>query len=191
MEPAPARKSRVGCWVVAIGLPVLALVCIGVLLLSGKALVDLSGPSGTSTAIVQSTPPRTDTPRLTEVTDQDGRSMIVWRVLDPAPASRLYAPKEGQRVVAVEVTVTNISSDEEVFVSPLRFQLIDTNGAVYDGSLASTAAEITTAHLTRGSSRTGLAGFILPNGVQAATLRFWVRDQRLFDGPFISVDLAP
>lgn len=176
---------------IILGIVLVAVLCIALVVLTGGALVVLTGGSSTATAAAQSTPPRTDSPRLGQTVDEHGYTVSVWRVDDPATPARLYSPQTGMRLVGVDVTVENDAPSGQLFVDALRFRLIDTSGAVYDESLGSAAGEIRNTHLNPGESRTGIAGFVLPNGAQVATLRFFLREPRLFDGPYITVDLSP
>lgn len=187
--PRPRKTGFIFLWI-AIGLAVLAILCGAAWLLAGGQVMRVVNRSGTATAAVQSTPPRTDTPMLGQASDAHGYSITVWRLDDPATANRLYSPQSGKRLVAAWVTISNGSSGE-LFVNPLRFQLVDTGGTVYNESLGSAAGEMQGTRLPGGQSRSGMAGFVLPQNAQVATIRFALKDVYISDGPYISVELTP
>lgn len=110
-------------------------------------------------------------PGVGETVTGAGYSIKVLAVQDPALPSALYLIEPGQRLVAVEVVVGNLS-DATLVVSPLYFVLVDSQGFVYPATVGAASEQIASVDLNPGEEIQGWVAFSVPEGVEAERLKF-------------------
>lgn len=117
-------------------------------------------------------PPSTDgLPRLGDVVEQFGYSLSASSLEDPAPPGILYEPKEGHKLVAVEIIVGNTSGDQ-ITVNPLNAILVDSDGFLYAPELAGRDGQIEVVDLTPGLKARGWVAFTIPDAAIPSSIKY-------------------
>lgn len=93
-------------------------------------------------------------------------------VQDPfVPTNEFEAATEGQRFVAVELTMLNTSDEEQVISTLVNFEVFDQEGRDYDIARAGVDLPGLDATLQPGEQRRGFAVFEVPAGATDLSLR--------------------
>lgn len=112
------------------------------------------------------------TTKLGDTVEKDGYSLSATAIQDPCAPSIIYEPKEGKRVIGVEIVLGNVSGAEPLSINPLYATLIDTEGYTYDPELGGCEEQIATGDLNPGEKVRGIVGFELPVGAMPASIRY-------------------
>ncbi len=120
-------------------------------------------------ALPARTPPQRA--KLGDVVEQGGYSLSATAVQDPAPPGLLFEPKPGMRLVAVDITVGNVSG-ERLTVNPLDAYLVDANGFVYGLELGGAEGQLELRDLNAGEKVRGRVGFLIPADAQPEAVKF-------------------
>lgn len=110
---------------------------------------------------------------LGETAENDGYSLVVETLEDPAPHGLIYNPTEGTKLVAVEIVVGN-ESGEQITVNALNTILIDTNGYLYEAELAGRDGQIELVDLNAGERVRGWVAFEIPENATPESVRYQV-----------------
>jgi hypothetical protein len=111
--------------------------------------------------ILLTTPPKPEA-NLGDVFEQFDYSLSASNVEDPSTPGMLYKASEGYKLVAVEITVGNISGST-LSVNPLYALLVDNNGFVYSPELGGRNGQIGTGDLSVGEKSKGWVSFKIPS----------------------------
>lgn len=144
-----------------------------------------------ATSLPEPTAAPTDTPvsqitHLGDVLERHGYLLSVIAVEDPTTPGRLYEPKPGKKLVAVDLIVGNVSG-EALSVNPLYAALLDTEGFLYEPELAGRDQQILTVHLMYGEKARGWVAFELPEAAIPASIKYATR---AFAGEALQVGLT-
>ena len=132
-------------------------------------------------------PPSTaELPKLGDVVEQFGYSLSATSVEDPAPPGMLYDPKQGLKLVAVEIVVGNISGDQ-ITVNPLNAILVDAGGFLYAPELAGRDGQIELVDLTPGLKAKGWVAFSIPEDAVPTGIKYLVEP---FSSAFLHAGLS-
>lgn len=132
-------------------------------------------------------PPSTaELPKLGDVVEQFGYSLSATSVEDPAPPGILYDPKQGLKLVAVEIVVGNISGDQ-ITVNPLNAILVDAGGFLYAPELAGRDGQIELVDLTPGLKAKGWVAFSIPEDAVPTSIKYLVES---FSSAFLHAGLS-
>ncbi len=110
-------------------------------------------------------------PKLGEIVEYGGYSMTVTALEDPTQPFVLYPLEPGKRLVAIEVSVANIS-DTPLLVSPLYFILVDGDGFVYPAAARARDGEIDSVDLVPGGKVQGWVAFKIPDDARPGSIKF-------------------
>ena len=122
--------------------------------------------------------------RLGDVVEQYGYSLAAVKVEDPAKPGRLTELESGEKVVAVEIVVGNVSG-EPLSVNPLYAELVDEEGFVYEVELAGRdGGQIGVTDLNPGEKARGWVAFIIPEEATPASVKYSLG---LFSDDFLQV----
>ena len=86
----------------------------------------------------------------------------------------LYTPKEGYKLVAVEIILGNVSGSEPLGVNPMNAYLIDNKGFVYTVELGGRDDQIDTIDLATGEKVKGWVAFTIPEGAIPTSVKYSV-----------------
>jgi len=114
-------------------------------------------------------PSRTALPRLGETVQENGYSLSAVNFEGPAPAGPLYTPREGRKLVAVEIVLAN-QSEEVALLNPLDALLVDSEGYVYAEQLGGREGELAPVSLNPGETAQGWVAFSIPETSVPASL---------------------
>jgi hypothetical protein len=116
--------------------------------------------------------------------EQSGYSLTALTVENPSTRySSLYVPQAGQKFVAVEVIVRNISG--ETFSSnPLNATLVDTSGFLYGAEAGIGEGDLELLDVNPGEQVRGWVGFVMPQDATPAGLRYQ------FFGPGVTLQVG-
>jgi len=123
---------------------------------------------------------------LGDVFEQYGYSLSATAVEDPTTPGMLYEPKEGYKLVAVEIVVGNVSG-ETLSVNPLYATLVDSNGFVYQPELAGRDGQLDIVDLNAGEKAKGWVAFEVPENTTPASIKYLVE---MFSNKFLQVGLT-
>jgi hypothetical protein len=133
------------------------------------------------------TPPSTgELPKLGDVVEQFGYSLSAASLEDPAPPGMLYEPKQGHKLVAVEIVVGNTSGDQ-ITVNPLNAILVDADGFLYSPELAGRDGQIELVDLTPGLKAKGWVAFTIPEDAAPTSIKYLVEP---FSSAFLQAGLS-
>jgi hypothetical protein len=121
-------------------------------------------------------------PKLGDVVENFGYSLSAVTVEDPATPGMFYKPKQGYKLVAVEIIVGNVSGSEALNVNPLYAYLVDSNGFVYSAELGGRDGQIDTGELGTGEKAKGWVSFTIPENATPASIKYSTK-------PFVGNDL--
>lgn len=125
-------------------------------------------PAAIETATAE---PAAETAYLGDLVEASGYSLAVVAFEDPAPPGILYTAEEGEKLVAVEVIVGNVSG-QRITVNALNARLLDTEGFVYLPELAGHDDQITLLDLEPGQRVRGWIAFTIPEEASAELIRY-------------------
>lgn len=109
--------------------------------------------------------------KLGDAVEQFGYSLTALTVEDPATPGVFYEPREGYKLVAVEIAVGNAAGD--VFsVNPLNTRLVDTNGYVYEPELGGRDDQLATTDLGVGEKVRGWVAFTVPEDATPYIIKY-------------------
>ena len=130
-----------------------------------------------------------DLPKLGNVVEEDGYSLSVVSVEDPArPDKTFYTPTDGTRLVGVEIVVGN-TGKESASVNALSATLIDAEGFSHEpfyGALRK-HDDIATRDISQGERVKGWVAFEVPDGVAAVYLKY---EFEMFGGTVLQAGLT-
>jgi hypothetical protein len=132
-------------------------------------------PADAASIPFSSTEARSASSRLGDVVEQYGYSLAASQVQDPAKGGTLYQPKTDRKLVAVELTVGNVSADEPLSVNPLYAYLVDTDGYVYGlelGALDEQLDATLNEGLAPGQKAKGWVAFEMPKDAVPAAVKY-------------------
>jgi hypothetical protein len=112
-------------------------------------------------------------PKLGDVVEQYDYSLTAVTVEDPASPGILFEPKQGYKLVAIEIIIGNVSGDV-LSVNPLNSYLIDNNGFVYSTELGGRDGQIDTVDLNPGEKVKGWVAFTIPEDASPAAIKYQV-----------------
>ncbi|NLE74293.1 MAG: DUF4352 domain-containing protein [Actinobacteria bacterium] len=128
--------------------------------------------------------------KLGDVVEQDGYSLSASKVEDPTKPGILYKAAVDYKLVAVEITVGNVSAETPLRVNPLSAYLVDTNGYIYGTELGGRDGQIDTTlneGLPPGQKMKGWVAFEIPKDATPAVIKY---ELGAFSGAFLSAGLA-
>jgi hypothetical protein len=111
--------------------------------------------------IVLDLAPTIPSSNLGDVFEQFGYSLVATSVEDPARPGYFYTPRQGFKLVAVEITLGNVSGTEAFSVNPLYAYLVDSDGFVYDAELGGRDNQIAVLDLNVGEKVNGWVSFTI------------------------------
>jgi len=124
---------------------------------------------------------------LGDVVEQFGYSLSATNVEDPTSPGILYSPIQGYKLVAVEITLGNVSGAKSLSVNPLYAYLVDSNGFVYWAELGGRDSQIDTMDLNVGEKAKGWVSFTIPDSATPA----YIKDQtEVFSSNYLITGLA-
>jgi hypothetical protein len=121
----------------------------------------------------QAEEPAQPLPKLGEVVEQYGYSITALTVEDPATPVSWYEPKEGYKLVAVEIILGNVSGDP-LNINPLFSFLIDSDGFVYEAELGAREGQIDTTAINAGEKVQGWISYTIPEDASPAVIKYQV-----------------
>jgi hypothetical protein len=124
--------------------------------------------------------------KLGDVFEQYGYSLSATAVEDPTTPGMLYEAREGYKLVAVEIVISNMSG-EVLSVNPLNAILVDSNGFVYQPELAGRDEQIATVDLNVGEKVKGWVAFSVPEDAIPASVKYAVE---VFSSKFLQAGLT-
>jgi hypothetical protein len=146
----------------------------------------ITSPGDILQPLSRATPPA-DMPRLGQPVTAYGYSLTATEVTDPARPGMLNPPSIGRRVIAVRVTVENVS-DKAVKINLLGFKVADSNGNHYSASSAAITDSLAVADLNPGQKTEGRVGFSVPRD---ATIVSVIYMASAYKSQILQVGLAP
>jgi hypothetical protein len=90
---------------------------------------------------------------------------------NPAKPGMFYTPKSGQKLIVLEVIAENVNL-VSLSVNPLYFQVVDSEGFVYENDLFGIDSQITSTAIAKGEKVRGQIGFTMPESSKPAKLKF-------------------
>jgi hypothetical protein len=131
--------------------------------------------------------PAETTKKLGEVTEESGYSIVATSIVDPAKASSFSKPEAGKRLVAVEVTLANVSG-KEFTSNPVYATLVDTDGLTYKSALGEyDGGQIAMNKLAAGEKVKGFIAFKIDEKATPKSIKF---DFSGFSGPVLAAGLT-
>lgn len=112
---------------------------------------------------------------------------VSGKLLAKCTPSIIFEPKADKKLVGVQVTLKNNSS-EIANVNPLYFSLVDSEGFVYAAQLASCDEQIDTTKLASGQAIRGIVGFLIPLNASPKQIQY---KPNIFNAPSIISELEP
>lgn len=125
-------------------------------------------------------------PKLGDVVEQYDYSLSSVSVEDPTTPGMLYKPKEGYKLVAVEIVVGNVSG-EILKVNPLNATLVDSNGFVYPPELGGRDGQLAVVELSAGEKAKGWIAFEIPEDATPTSIKYTVE---IFSSKFLQTGLT-
>jgi hypothetical protein len=140
----------------------------------GKTLQARLTPAPEGHAVIPEPPltPIDPLPKLGDVVENFGYSLSAGTVEDPATPGMLYTSRNNYKLVAVEITLGNVSGDEALSVNPLYTYLVDSNGFVYAAELGGRDDQIDTGDLGVGEKTKGWVSFTIPEDATPASIKY-------------------
>lgn len=116
--------------------------------------------------------PTIEIPKLGETAEEQGYSLSVTSVKDPAQPGMLYSPKEGTKLVGAELILGNVSGSEALSVNPLYAYLVDKDGYIYGAELAGMDSQLDVVDLAVGEKVKGWVSFTLPKDAVPSYIKY-------------------
>lgn len=131
-------------------------------------------PTPEPTETVEPSPTKEPAQEPTDTVEQYGYLLSAVTAEDPTTPGRLYTPKEGKKLVAIEIIVGNVSG-EPLHVNPLDATLVDSEGFTYEVELGGRDGQLMCCpDLSPGEKVKGWVAFEIPEGATPATIKFEV-----------------
>ncbi len=111
-------------------------------------------------------------PKLGDVVENFGYSLSAATLEDPAAPGIIYTPRQGTKLVAIEIIVGNVSGSEALSVNPLYVYLVDSEGFVYPAELGGRDDQIDVGELGIGEKAKGWVSFTIPENSTAASIKY-------------------
>ena len=123
----------------------------------------------TTSAAANATPenPSGAGPYLGDTVEESGYLLTALAVADPATPTNRYKAKAGQRLVAVDVIVGNLSGGDTE-ANALNGTLLDTSGNIYQPRLGAVADELNALPILPGEQTVGWLAFSIPDDAKPA-----------------------
>jgi len=118
--------------------------------------------------VEQATVPTTD---LGDAVEQDGYTLSVVTFEDPTVPNTLYQAVEGQKLVAVEIVVGNVSG-EQFTTNPASATLVDGEGFLHPPKLGSRDGQLALQALNPGEKIRGWIAFEIPSEAIVASIKY-------------------
>jgi hypothetical protein len=128
-------------------------------------------PSGHQPAVLTMTPVL-PTSKLGDVVEQFGYSLTANTLEDPAKPGILYSAQKGFRLVAVEITLTNVSGSKTLSANPLYAYLVDSKGFIYGAELGGRDGQINSLDLSTGEKTKGWVSFMIPDDATPSYIKY-------------------
>jgi len=109
--------------------------------------------------------------KLGDTVEQYGYSLAALAVEDPALPGTFTQPKNGYKLVAIEIALGNISGDT-LSVNPLFTVLVDTNGYVYKPELAVGDEQLAPLDINPGEKIRGWVTFMIPEDASPYIIKY-------------------
>jgi len=133
-----------------------------------------AAPTQASPAPTKPQATETPKPRLGDVVEQYGYSLAAVAVEDPAKPGMFASVEDGEKVVAIEIIVGNISG-EKIGVNPLNASLVDDEGYVYEVELGGRDGDqIDVADVNPGEKVRGWVAFVIPENATPTSIKYSV-----------------
>jgi hypothetical protein len=163
-----------------------SLACVGI---SSTSLTPISKPAKTSTATALSLTPTIPSSKLGDVVEQFGYSLSATQIEYPTSQDTFNAPKPGYKLVAVDITLGNVSGAEPLSVFSNYVYLVDTNGFVYQSTYGGESG-IGMVVLNTGEKTKGWVYFTIPDSATPAYIKYQINDNGTGDQKFLIMGLA-
>jgi hypothetical protein len=147
----------------------------------------LSAPDGHTAVMEPPSTPGNPLPKFGDVVENFGYSLSAATVEDPATPGMLYTPRQGYKLVAVEIVVGNVSGTEVLSVNPLYTYLVDSNGFVYAAELGGKDDQISTGDLAVGEKSKGWVSFTIPQDAIPVSIKY---STKIFSGNYLQTGLT-
>jgi len=118
--------------------------------------------------------PRTETTKIGSSIQVMGYEMVVNNVEDPTTPGALFTPVDGYKLVAVDVTLRNISGSAKLDVNALNVSLVDTDGFMYACELLAKDDSIGFAELAVGEQIQGWLAFLIHEDAAPAYIKYQI-----------------
>ena len=110
--------------------------------------------------------------KLGDVVEQYGYSLSAAAVEDPAAPGVIYTPRQGHKLVAVELVLGNVSAAEALNINPYYATLVDSNGFVYAAAFTGRDGQIALTKINVGEKVKGWLSFTIPENAVPAYLKY-------------------
>lgn len=140
----------------------------------GGGLNDADDPLPTSAV---PTPTRISPEQMNQqMTENAGYGMLALAFEDPAQAAAGYQAEDGTRLVAVQVELDNVSSDDAMTVDIANAVVTDDKGIDYTAVAGARDGEIAAGELNQGEKASGWIAFRVPAdaNLQSVTYRIGI-----------------
>lgn len=145
-------------------------------------------PPGDHAAIAEApSTPASALPGLGNAVEDQGYSLSATAVEDPATPGILYQPREGYKLVAIEVVLGNVAGSEPLSVNPLYAYLVDDAGFVYAAELGGRDDQLATGELAVGEKVRGWVSFEVPDDATPASVKYSVG---VFSGNYLQTGVT-
>jgi len=131
--------------------------------------------------------PANPLPGLGEVVENFGYSLSATAVENPATPGILYTPRQGYKLVAIEIILGNASGSQSLSVNPLYAYLVDDDGFVYSTELGGRENQVATGQLSIGEKVRGWVAFEIPDNATPASIKYATE---LFSGNYLQAGLT-
>ncbi|RJR28926.1 DUF4352 domain-containing protein [Candidatus Microgenomates bacterium] len=128
---------------------------------SGTSKPERVGNSGTTDEARETSAPKTEIFALGDTVNLDGKAVTVNEVKSYASKNQFLAPKQGNKFVAVDVTLKN-NGDEAYSYNVLEFSLQDNKDYSYTNAATDIEPYITVGAIQPGQSVRGFIAFEIP-----------------------------
>lgn len=136
--------------------------------------VNLAEPPAGHQTVTYTLTPNIPSSKLGDVIEQFGYSLTANTLEDPSKPGILYTAKQGYKLVAVELTLGNVSGSNALSVNPLFAYLVDTNGFIYSPELGGRDGAINSVDINVGEKAKGWVSFTIPKNAVPAYIKYEV-----------------
>ncbi len=134
----------------------------------------LTPPPSGHTPLTVTVTPTLPKSKLGDVVEQSGYSLSASAVEDPATPGLLYTAKSGQKLVGVEIVLTNVSGADKLSANPLFAFLVDSDGFVYSAELMGRDGQIDSIDLSTGEKIQGWVSFTVPENATPFYIKYQI-----------------